>query len=201
MANQYVEAKVLSLRTHPDFNEKWVQQKLAENPALLGLGSLVVKDIERRQAGAGRLDILLVDPDSLGRYEVEIQLGQTDESHIIRTIEYWDIERRRYPQYDHCAVIVAEGITSRFLNVIALFNGFIPIIAIQLRALQVGDAVTLVATTVMNRLTLGLEEEEEIAETTDRAYWEAHGSQATVGRAPSFGPCRVWMTRLGDTCR
>ncbi len=31
----------------------------------------------------------------------------------------WDIERKRYPQYDHTAVIVAEDITSRFLNVIA----------------------------------------------------------------------------------
>ncbi len=33
--------------------------------------------------------------------------------------------------YDHTAVIVAEDITSRFLNVISLFNGTIPIIAIQ----------------------------------------------------------------------
>jgi len=44
-------------------------------------------------------------------YEIEIQLGSTDESHIIRTIEYWDIERKRYPQYDHTAVIIAEDIT------------------------------------------------------------------------------------------
>ena len=57
------------------------------------------------------------------RYEVEIQLGPTDESHIIRTIEYWEIERRRYPQYEHVAVIVAEDVTSRFLNVINLLNG------------------------------------------------------------------------------
>ncbi len=56
-----------------------------------------------------------------------MQLGATDESHIIRTSEYWDIERRKYPQYDHTAVIVAEDITSRFLNVVGLFNGFIPI--------------------------------------------------------------------------
>lgn len=42
---------------------------------------------------------------------------------MIRTIEYWDIERKRYPQYEHCAVIIAEDITSRFLNVIQLFNG------------------------------------------------------------------------------
>jgi hypothetical protein len=32
-------------------------------------------------------------------------LGATDESHIIRCIEYWDIERRRYPAYEHCAVL------------------------------------------------------------------------------------------------
>lgn len=60
--------------------------------------------------------------DTNGRYEVEVQLGSTDESHIIRTIEYWDIERKRYPQYDHTAVIVAEDITSRCLNVISLIR-------------------------------------------------------------------------------
>jgi len=56
---------------------------------------------------------------------VEVQLGSTDESHIIRVIEYWDVERKRYPQYDHCAVLIAEEITARFLNVIGLFNGTI----------------------------------------------------------------------------
>ena len=29
-------------------------------------------------------------------------------SHIIRTIEYWDIERRRYPAYEHVAVLVCR---------------------------------------------------------------------------------------------
>ncbi len=37
------------------------------------------------------------------------------------------------------AVIVAEDITSRFLNVISLFNKAIPLVAIQLRALEVKD--------------------------------------------------------------
>ena len=68
-------------------------------PALLNLGDLVVKDKERRQPHAGRLDLLLQDADTDRRYEVELQLGRTDESHVVRTIEYWDIERRRYPQY------------------------------------------------------------------------------------------------------
>ena len=53
-----------------------------------------------------------------------------DESHLIRAIEYWDIERRRFPQYDHVAVVVAEDVTSRFLNVISLMNRTIPLIAI-----------------------------------------------------------------------
>jgi hypothetical protein len=67
---------------------------------------------------------LVVGLRRLGR-----RLGMTDESHIIRTVEYWDTERRRWPQYEHVAVIVAEEITGRFFNVISLFNGFIPIIA------------------------------------------------------------------------
>ena len=108
----------VSLKRSEILNEKWVQQRIGEDPSLLGLGDLLLKDKERKQPHAGRLDLLLQDPDTLKRYEVEIQLGATDESHIIRTIEYWDIERKRYPQYEHAAVIVAEEITSRFLNVI-----------------------------------------------------------------------------------
>jgi len=38
------------------------------------------------QVPAGRLDLLLSDPETLTRYEVEIRLGATDEAHIIRTI-------------------------------------------------------------------------------------------------------------------
>ncbi len=65
-------------------------------------------------------------------YEVEVMLGRVDETHIIRSIEYWDIERRRWPTREHRAVIVAEEITTRFFNVIALFNRAIPMIAIKL---------------------------------------------------------------------
>jgi hypothetical protein len=75
-------------------------------------------------------------PDPNFRYEVEIQLGKTDECHIFRTIEYWDLEKKRYPQYDHIAVLIAEDITSRFLNIISLLNGFIPLVALQLNAIR-----------------------------------------------------------------
>src|SRR5688572_1295043 len=177
----FTEFEKLSLKVHPTLTEKWVQERIAENPKILGLGDVILKDKERIQPRAGRLDLLLQDADGNRRYEVEIQLGSTDETHIIRTIEYWDIERKRYPQYEHTAVIVAENITSRFLNVISLFNGTIPLVAIQLNALQVGDHVGLVFTTVLDHMPLGLvDEDEEIAETTDRAYWEERGAKRTV---------------------
>jgi hypothetical protein len=159
-----------------------VQELIAADPAILGLGDLDLRQKERPQPRAGPLDLLLQDRDTQRRYEVEIQLGPTDEAHIIRTIEYWDIERKRYPQYDHCAVIVAEDITSRFLNVLALFNGANPFIALQMQALKVGEGVTLVFTKVVDELSRGLVVEDEDAEAApaDRAYWEMKGSKQTM---------------------
>lgn len=180
----YVKFEKISLKNHPELNERWVQERIAEDPAILGLGDVVLKDKERIQPRAGRLDLLLQDAESNHRYEVEVQLGNTDESHIIRTIEYWDIERKRYPQYDHTAVIVAEDITSRFLNVISLFNGVIPLMAIQMNALKLGDQVGLFFTTVVSQVSFGLvDEDEEVREATDRSYWENRGSKKTVAMA------------------
>jgi predicted transport protein len=179
----YVKPKRIWLREHPILGERWVQDRIAEDPSIMGLGDLVLKDKERIHPKAGRLDLHFQDIESNRRYEVEIQLGRTDESHLIRTIEYWDIERKRYPQYDHCAVIIAEDITSRFLNVIGLFNGFIPLIAIQMNAIRVGDAVSLMFATVLGELTLGPVDDEEEQEVTDRSYWEKRGTKATVGMA------------------
>lgn len=128
--------------------------------------------------------MLLQDAEANRRYEVEIQLGATDESHIIRTLEYWDIERKRYPQYEHTAVIVAEDITSRFLNVIGLFNGFIPLIGLQLNVFKVGDSVSLVFTKVLDEMRLGLvDEDDEVQAVADRAYWEKRAAKGTLGMA------------------
>lgn len=181
---KYAKPQRISLRDHEEFNERWLQDRIGEDPALLGLGDVVLKDRERTQPHAGRLDLLLQDAESNKRYEVEIQLGRSDEGHIIRAIEYWDIERKRYPQYDHTAVIVAEDITSRFLNVISLFNGFIPLVAIQLTALRLGENVSLVFSKVLDEMRLGLvDEDEEVQACTDRAYWEDRASKRTLAIA------------------
>lgn len=178
---RYAKPERIWLKNHPELNEKWLQDRIGEDPSLLGLGELVLKDRERPQPRAGRLDLLLQDPEENRRYEVEIQLGKTDEAHIIRTIEYWDIEKRRYPQYEHAAVIVAEDITSRFLNVISLFNGIIPLIAIQFRAVRLDDTVSLIFSKVLDEVTLGLVgDDEEVAAVTDRAYWEKRSTKTIM---------------------
>lgn len=176
-----MKLETISLRRSDHLSEKWVQEQIAEDPKILGLGELILKDKERVQLSAGRLDLLLQDPETFKRYEVEIQLGATDESHLIRTIEYWDIERRRYPQYKHAAVIVAEEITSRFLNVIQLFNGHIPLIAVKMTAYKIGEEYALTFVKVLDELSFGLVDDDEVvSEPTDRAFWEKRGSKNTL---------------------
>lgn len=78
-------------------------------------------------------------------------------------------------------MVVAEEITARFLNVISLFNGMIPLIAIQLSALEIGDQVGLVFAKVLDQMTLGLvDEDEDVQDATDRSYWIQRGSEKTV---------------------
>ena len=185
MPNDYVDLETITLKGHAKYNELWVQSVIADNPSIVGLGELELRDRERTQPRAGRLDLLFRDLNSKRRYEVELQLGPVDESHIIRTIEYWDIERRRYPQYEHVAVLMAEDVTSRFLNVISLLNGTIPLILIQMQALAVGDdKVTIVFTKVLDEFSRGLvDEDEEMATETDRDYWEHKATKGTVALA------------------
>ena len=77
MTYKYVRPERVLLAGNPEFSERWVQDRIAEDPSILGLGDLVLKDKERRQPRAGRLDLLLQDTDVGQRYEVEIQLGES----------------------------------------------------------------------------------------------------------------------------
>src|SRR5437762_918229 len=65
-------------------DEYWLQDRIFENPAILGLGDLEAVTRERQQSSGGKLDLLLKDPEDNSMYEVEVMLGHTDESHIIR---------------------------------------------------------------------------------------------------------------------
>lgn len=173
------KAEKFYLKDHNDFDEQWLRKVIEDDPSIIGLGELELKEAERIQPKAGRLDILLYDRENEKRYEVEIMLGKVDESHIIRAIEYWDNERKRLPNYEHCAVIVAEDITTRFLNIIGLFNSNIPIIAIQLNALQVNEHVVLDFVKVLDEVTVG-EEEDEVTVKKDRNYWDNKANKESI---------------------
>jgi len=161
--------------------ESWLEQHIESDPTILRLGDVVIIERQRRQEKAGRLDLLLEDESGDKRYEVELMLGSTDESHLIRTIEYWDIERRKWPGYEHCAVLVAEDVTARFLNVIGLFSGSVPFVVMQVNALQVDGKLVLNFVKVLDSRSLRIDEAPELREkATDRAYWIARAGTGTV---------------------
>jgi hypothetical protein len=169
---EYTKTKSVRLK-EVNLDEKWLQNRINDDPSILGLGDLLVIQKERKQPTGGRIDFLMYEPEDQTRYEIEVMLGTLDESHIIRTIEYWDIEKRRYPQFEHIAVIVAEDITNRFFNVISLLNKAVPIVAIQLNAFQLENKLMLNFTKVLNLTEEDDPVEEENNEVTNRQYWEA----------------------------
>jgi hypothetical protein len=181
----YIPSKVFSMKSSAAHDERWLQDEITKDPTILGLGELEVLHYERRQINGGRLDLLLHDGSAKVRYTVELQLGATDETHIIRTIEYWDNERSRNPHIDHIAVIVAEDITTRFLNVIQLFNKSIPLIAIQVNALEVGESTTLSFVKVLDiASTMGWEEDGTSSiEVSDRGTWLKKSSPESMALA------------------
>ena len=50
---EFVKSRPVSLKASAIYNEKWLQSLIAGDPNVLGLGDLIVKDVERRQPRAG----------------------------------------------------------------------------------------------------------------------------------------------------
>ena len=181
MALELKKIETVELRS-VGLDEKWLQAEILKDTSILGLGELEVLSRERRQPQGGKIDFLMYSQEEETYYEVEVMLGALDESHIIRTIEYWDVERQRRPSAEHRAVIVAEKITSRFFNVLRLLNRSVPMIAVQLEAFKVNESsIVLHAVTVLD---IAEESPEayvaEEAEATDRKYWEQRRDPASL---------------------
>ena len=166
-------------------DEYWLQGEIYNNPSILGLGDLDVVSKERRQSSGGRLDLLLRDSETGTMYEVEVMLGETNESHIIRAIEYWDLERKLRPKQQHIAVLVAETITRRFFNVVQLLGNSIPIIAIQANIIEVAGKRALHFTKILDVLR-GPEEEANDSEDAIGEDWWRSNEPANVANAEAF---------------
>ena len=149
------------------YSEHWLRDRIYDDPTILNLGELQAMAKEKVQSTGGRLDLLLKNSDDDAMFEVELQLGATDETHIIRTIEYWDAERRRWPKRSHTAVLIAEEITSRFYNVVRLLSNAVPIIGIAVSIVEVAENRGLNFTKIIDTY----EEPEEEGEVHDEKYW------------------------------
>lgn len=158
-------------------NEYWLQEQICKNPEilvpLLDANVLEVVAREKKQSSGGRLDILLRDPDNETFYEIEVMLGETNETHIIRTIEYWDIEKKRWPKKQHIAVLIAERINSRFYNVVHLLSLAIPIVGIQANIVSIDGKDALHFTKIIDSYEEPEIELEESKEKTKPEHWKS----------------------------
>ncbi len=167
MKTEIETLELISMRDNAR-DEYWLQEYICENPSCLGLGDLETIAKEKRQKSGGRLDILMKGGDD-ELYEIEIMRRESDETHIIRTIEYWDIEKKKRPKKQHTAVLVAERINSRFYNVLNLLSHSVPIIGIQANLYKNKDTVSLVFTKIIDSF-----EEPEIEEENGSTYGIDH---------------------------
>ncbi len=157
------------------YDEVWLQNQIAANPSCLRLGDLELLARERSQSSGGRLDILLKDPEDDSMYEVEVMLGDTDETHIIRTIEYWIREKTKWPRRQHFPVLVAEGMTRRFFDVIQVLSNAIPLIAIQGSVIEANGHPVLAFQKILDAY--------EEPEDTDVVEYEAHDESFWLEKA------------------
>ncbi len=91
----------LSLQKSPTLNEQWLQDRIAEEPGIVGLSDVQLLKREHHTQGDGRLKLLLLDNDVGRLYQAELQLGDTFPRHVIRCIEFSDREKLRYQSYEY----------------------------------------------------------------------------------------------------
>lgn len=186
----YIASQPFSLKSHPGFDESWLERQIVEHPEILELGATKVVRSQTLQKSGGRVDLLLKDEDNEVFYTVELMLGTLDASHVVRALDYFLRERTRTETEDwtHVAVLVAEDIrTSRFLDVVRYLSTLMPLIVIELSALRVGENLTLKGTRLFDGTT---EPEGEIEQQEDytREYWLKNSSSASIELVEEFFP-------------
>jgi hypothetical protein len=129
------------------YDEIWLQNWLAANPARLGLGDVRIVAQELSAPRGGSLDILAADGDTY--YSVEVQLGEVDASHSFRVFDYWARNRTRFEGKTHVAVLVVESAAGRYRPALEALAEYLPLVVIELRAWRGEAEVILVPDTVV----------------------------------------------------
>jgi hypothetical protein len=172
---KFIAAQVVSLRADSNFDERWLEKQVIEQPVVLGLGNIKVLHSQLIHKDGGRLDLLAEDKENQYRYAIELMLGKLDKSHIVRAIDYWLREKARAKgdDWQPVAVIVAEDIrNSKWFNVVRFLTEKMPMVVVEMRALKVGKNLTVTCSTLLDGRDESAEEEiEEPSAPKDRTAW------------------------------
>ena len=123
---------------HPlDGVEHRLLQQIKDDPTILGLGDLEFKRA-LPSCRAGQISILLEDPAELSFYVVELQLGPTDDRHVIRVVDRWAAESKRRSRRRCFAVLVAQQIAPRYLRFLRLIGRNVPLLVLELQLSEGG---------------------------------------------------------------
>ena len=141
-----------------------------------GFGDLVCASRrEQRQSKRWRLDLLLQDPEDDTYYECGGYVGcYGREPHNPQQSRYWDLEKRRFPNRKHVAVLVAESITRRFFNVVHLLSLSIPMVGIQANLIDADGKRALHFVKVVDLFEDAEEEPEGRGEVYNEEWWKTN---------------------------
>ncbi len=128
-------------------DELWLQDLLAERPALMGIGEVEIIGQETHSLDGGNLDIFAADEDTY--YSIEVQLGEVDVSHSFRVFDYWARQRAVYTDKAHVAVLIVESATGRFRPALQALAEYLPLIVVELKARMVGADLVLIPRVVI----------------------------------------------------
>jgi hypothetical protein len=120
--------------------EHTLAERINEDPAVLGLGDL---DLKRASWRSRQISLLLESPAESVLFVVELQLGPTDDRHVIRVVERWLNERKRQRIKRCSAVLVAEEIAPRYVNILALISRAVPLLALEMEPSAGTEGTTL----------------------------------------------------------
>ena len=178
-------------------DEIWLQDRLAAEPQLLGLGDVEIRGQEVASLQGGNLDILAADDDTY--YSVEVQLGEVDASHSFRVFDYWARNRMIHHGKAHVAVLVVESASGRFRPALKALAEYLPLIVIELRAHLVAGNLGLTPHAVIANAELDISvvpsadeltdrSEEDWKASVDESAWSAY--EAVLDYAMTFGVVR-----------
>ncbi len=177
---KYHRARCVSLKKS-NIKEKWLGDEIVKDPSILDLGNVEVVERELAQKRKS-LDLLLQNDTDNIRYEVELQLGNADSDHITRSILYWNFEKNRDKEHQHCAVLIVENISEkylRFLNIIAASIDLIVLKVLRIEFKNINVHSLLFEKILDTRSSQGSSENERhiSMQRADRTYWEKGNEQ------------------------